>query len=248
MSPLLANLALSDLDDHFAEIWQQTSATRVDRARRHRHGLATYRLVRYADDFVIMVNGTREHAEALHAQVAAVLAGVGLRLAPDKTGIAHIDDGFDLLGFRIQRQIKRGDGRRYVYTYPSKKALASITRKVKAISRQGTNQPLSEILRQLELALRGWTTYFRHAVSNATFGYLRHYTWRRVLAWLRDKHRRASWKSLRRRYTVRGWWPEHDGMRLFDPAAVTITRYSYRGDRIPTPWTPAPRTGHARPA
>ena len=242
LSPLLANLALSDLDDHFAEIWLQTSATRVDRARRHRHGLATYRLVRYADDFVIMVNGTREHAEALHAEVAAVLAGIGLRLAPDKTKIAHIDEGFDLLGFRIQRQAKQGDGKRYVYTYPSKKALASITRKVKAISRQGTNQPLSEILRQLELALRGWTTYFRHAVSNATFGYLRHFTWRRVLTWLRDKHRRASWKSLRRRYTVRGWWPEHDGIRLFDPAAVTIVRYSYRGDRIPTPWTPAQRS------
>jgi len=248
LSPLLANLALSNLDDHFAEAWQRTSATRVDRARRHRHGLATYRLVRYADDFVIMVNGTREHAEALLPQVAVVLAGGGLRLAPDKTGIAHIDEGLDLLGFRIQRHTKRGDGKRYVYTYPSKKSLAAITRKVKTITQQGTNQPLSEILRQLELALRGWTTYFRHAVSNATFGYLRHYTWSRVLTWLRNKHRRASWKSLRRRYTVRGWWPEHDGIRLFDPAAVKIIRYSYRGDRIPTPWTPAPRAGHACPA
>lgn len=248
LSPLLANLALSVLDDHFTSTWQQTSATRVDRARRHRHGLPTYRLVRYADDFVIMVNGTRAHAEALHATVAAILAGIGLRLAPDKTGIAHIDEGFDLLGFRIQRQAKRGDGRRYVYTYPSKKSLAAITRKVKAISRQGTNQPLSELLRQLEPALRGWTTYFRHAVSNATFCYLRHYTWRRVVLWLRNKHRRASWKSLRRRYTTQGWWPEHDGIRLFDPAAVKITRYGYRGDRIPTPWTPAPRSAPARPA
>ena len=247
LSPLLANLALSDLDDHFAELWQQTSATRVDRARRHRHGSATYRLVRYADDFVVMVNGTREHAEALLAPVAAVLAGVGLRLAPDKTGIAHIDDGFDLLGFRIQRQAKQGDGKQFVYTYPSKKSLAAAMRKVKAITKQGTNQPLNEILRQLELTLRGWTTYFRHAVSNATFGYLRHFTWRRVLTWLRNKHRRASWKSLRSRYTVRGWWPEHDGIRLFDPAAVKITRYSYRGDRIPTPWPPTPRSQHAPP-
>ena len=123
LSPLLANLALSDLDDHFAELWQQTSATRVDRARRHRHGRPTYRLVRYADDFVVMVNGTREHAEALHAPVAAILAGVGLTLAPDITGIAHIDDGFDLLGFRIQRQAKQGDGKQFVYTYPSKKSL-----------------------------------------------------------------------------------------------------------------------------
>lgn len=237
LSPLLANLALSVLDDHFARTWQQTSATRVDRARRHRHGHATYRLVRYADDFVVMVHGSREQAEGLRGEVAAILAEVGLRLAEDKTKVAHIDEGFDLLGFRIQRHAKQGDGKRYIYTYPSKKALASVTRKVKAISRQGTNQPLSEILRQLELLLRGWTTYFRHAASNATFCYLSHYTWRRVVLWLRAKHRKASWKYLRRRFTVKGWWPEQDGIRLFEPARVAIVRYRYRGQDIPTPWS-----------
>ncbi len=50
LSPLLANIALSVLDDHFAERWQHDSGSRVDRARRKRHGLANYRLVRYADD------------------------------------------------------------------------------------------------------------------------------------------------------------------------------------------------------
>src|SRR5664280_1121113 len=120
---------------------------------------------------------------------------------------------------------------------PSKAALASVTRKVKKITRQGTNQSLSDLLRQLEIVLRGWTTYFRHGVSNATFCYLRHYTWRRVVLWLRAKHRKASWKSLRRRYTRQGWWPEQDGIALFDPGAVKIVRYRYRGAAIPTPWT-----------
>jgi RNA-directed DNA polymerase len=55
LSPLLANIALSVLDDHFAEAWQTTMASRVDRSRRRRHGQATYRIVRYADDFVVMV-------------------------------------------------------------------------------------------------------------------------------------------------------------------------------------------------
>ena len=41
LSPLLANIALSVLDEHFAQIWQTDMATRVDRARRRRHGLAT---------------------------------------------------------------------------------------------------------------------------------------------------------------------------------------------------------------
>ena len=49
LSPLLANIALSVLDEHFAEVWQSEMASRVDRARRRRHGQPNYRLVRYAD-------------------------------------------------------------------------------------------------------------------------------------------------------------------------------------------------------
>ena len=72
-----------------------------------------------------------------------MLATMGLRLSEEKTMIVDIDEGFDFLGFRIQRQTKRGSNKRYVYTWPAKKALASIKAKVKTISKQGTNQPLS---------------------------------------------------------------------------------------------------------
>ena len=237
LSPLLANIALSVLDDHFAEAWQRDMATRTLRERRRRHGHATYRLVRYADDFVVMVAGTKAHAEDLKVEVAAVLSTVGLRLSEEKTMIVDIDEGFDFLGFRIQRQTKRGSNKRYVYTWPARKALASIKAKVKAITKQGTNQPLSAVLRQLNGVLRGWTTYFRHGVSKTTFAYVHQYTWLRVVGWLRRKHRRANWKFLRRRYLANRWWPEHEGMALFDCRAVPVTRYRYRGTRIPTPWS-----------
>jgi len=237
LSPLLANIALSVLDEHFAEAWQRDMATRPLRERRRRHGHATYRLVRYADDFVVMVAGTKAHAEDLKHEVAAVLSTVGLRLSEEKTMIVDIDEGFDFLGFRIQRQTKRGSNKRYVYTWPTKKALASIKAKVKTITKQGTNQPLSDLLRQLNGVLRGWTTYFRHAVSKATFGYVHQFTWQRVVGWIRRKHRRANWKWLRRRYLANRWWPEHEGMALFDCRAVPVTRYRFRGTRIPTPWS-----------
>ena len=237
LSPLLANIALSVLDEHFAEAWQRDMATRPLRERRRRHGHATYRLVRYADDFVVMVAGTKAHAEDLKHEVAAVLSTVGLRLSEEKTMIVDIDEGFNFLGFRIQRQTKRGSNKRYVYTWPTKKALASIKAKVKTITKQGTNNPLSDLLRQLNGVLRGWTTYFRHAVSKATFGYVHQFTWQRVVGWIRRKHRRANWKWLRRHYLADRWWPEHDGMALFDCRAVPVTRYRYRGTRIPTPWS-----------
>ena len=124
LSPLLANIALSVLDEHFVAAWAAMGADSGARQQRRRQGLATYRLVRYADDFVVLVAGTRAHAEALRDEVAAVLAPMGLRLSEAKTRIAHIDEGFDFLGFRIVRQHKRGTGSAYVYTYPAKRALA----------------------------------------------------------------------------------------------------------------------------
>jgi len=178
------------------------------RHRRRRRGLPTYRLIRYADDFVVMVHGTGAHAEGLRTEVAAVLAPLGLRLSQAKTRTVHIDEGFDFLGFRIQRQPKRGSGKPTVYTYPSKKALASIVGKVKKICRHDPNLELAPVLHQLNRALRGWTAYFRPGVSFATFAYLRAFTWRQVMNRLRRKHRRINWKDLRRRYCDGGWWPK----------------------------------------
>jgi RNA-directed DNA polymerase len=232
VSPLLANIALSVLDDYFAECW----GNHAERAKRRYHGLPNYRLIRYADDFVVMVSGTKAHAQAVQDEVAAVFSPMGLALSKEKTDVVHINEGLDFLGWRIQRHLKRGTAKSYVYTYPSKKALRAITEKVRTLTRQGTNQTLAVLLHSLNPVLRGWTSYFRPGVSSRTFDYLRSYVWRRVIGWLRRKHYRSNWKQLRRRYFPDGWWPEEDGVTLFNPGAVGTTRYRYRGAAIPTPW------------
>jgi RNA-directed DNA polymerase len=237
ISPLLANIALSVLDEHFAAAWQAWGSE----SRRHRlrrTGTATYRLVRYADDFVVMVSGTRADTEALRAEVATVIQPMGLRLSEEKTVITHIEEGFDFLGWRIQRQTSRGTGKRYTYTFPSKSSLAGIKAKVRTLTRGGTNVPLKVLLYRLNPVLRGWTNYFRPGSSAATFGYLTHFSWWRVVHWLRHKHPRANWKNLRARYTL---WsgPSDDGVVLFKPEALGTTRYRYRGTRIPSPWSRA---------
>jgi RNA-directed DNA polymerase len=235
LSPLLSNVALAALDEHAAEVWARDSATFTARQRRRRHGLGNWRLVRYADDFVLLVSGTKAHVETLREEVAAVLAQVGLRLSEQKTRVAHIDEGFDFLGWRIQRQQKRGAVKRVVYTYPTKAALAAVKAMVRTLTRGMTNHPLNVLLHQLNSVLRGWTSYFRHGVSKATFSYLRAFVWRRVVNWLRRKHPRSNWKQLRRRY-LPGWWPTDGEVVLLNPAAVTVTRYRYRAARIPSPW------------
>ena len=163
---------MSVLDEYFAEAWQANSGSTYQRTKRRRSGLANYRIIRYADDFVVLVAGTEAHAQALREEVATVLAPMGLRLSEAKTKVCHIDEGFDFLGFRIQRRRKRGTTKHMVYTYPSKKALASIIGRVRALTRRSAHPSLAALLRQLNPVLRGWCTYFRHGVSKATFGYL----------------------------------------------------------------------------
>jgi len=231
LSPLLANVALSALDEHFAGRWDGEA----ERAKRRRHGLANYRFIRYADDFVVMVSGTRAHAEDLRDDVAAVLAPMGLRLSMDKTRVAHIDEGFDFLGFRIQRRRKRGTAKRFIYTYPSKKSLGTVIDKVRSRTQGATNLSLADLLGRLNPVLRGWTNYFRHGVSKASFDYLGAFAWRRVIRWLRRKHPRVTQRWLRRRY-LPGWRPTEGKVSLFDPGKVTVSRYRYRGAKIATPW------------
>jgi RNA-directed DNA polymerase len=239
LSPLLANIALSVLDEYFVAAWAAMGAHSGARQQRRRTGLATYRLVRYADDFVVLVAGTRDHAEAVRDEAAAVLAPMGLRLSEAKTRVVHIDEGFDFLGFRVVRQPRRGSGKPVIYTYPAKRSLAEIKARVRRMTRGATDLSLTSLLYRLNPVLRGWTAYFRHGVSKRTFNYLRAFVWRRVVCWLRHKSARATWKQLRRRYLSGWWWPTEGAVTLFNPGAVPVTRYRYRGRSIPSPWTKA---------
>ena len=243
LSPLLSSVALSVLDEYIAQAPGGPGADRNERQRRRRRGLPNFRLSRHADDWCLMVHGTRADAEAPREQIAVVLSTMGLRLSQEKTLITHIEQGLDFLGWRIQRHRKPGTspGQHYVCTYPAKKALRAITAKARAPCREvGTNQPLDALLIRLNPALRGWRACFRPGVSFATFSYLRHCVWHAVWRWLRRKHPKTAWKETRRRYGgVRSWWTS-ENTELFNPISVGTTHYRYRGAAIPTPW---PTTG-----
>jgi len=247
LSPLLANIALSVLDEHFTRKWEALGPEWT-RVKRRRAGEPTMRLVRYADDFVVMIHGTRDDAEALRDEVTDVLAPMGLRLSEEKTRVCHIDEGFDFLGWRIQRRNWKGRaGKKAIYTYPSKKALASIVDKVRSLTRRAKHRTLADLLRRLNPVLRGWCNYFRHGVSSRTFNYVDHYAFWRIVGWLRKRHLGLNMHTLVRRY-LPGWRISDKGIEMFRPQAVNIERYRYRGARIPTPWTNASTTRTPAPA
>jgi len=235
LSPLLANIALAVLDEHFARKWEALGPSWT-RAKLRRQGVPAYRLVRYADDFVVMVGGTRADAEALWQEISTVLATMGLCLSVEKSRVCHLDEGFDFLGFRIQRRSWRGrPGKRAVYTYPSKRSLAAVIGKVRALTRRARHRTLAELLQAVNRVTRGWCSYFCHGASKRVFGYLDHFTWWRIVGWLRKRHLGLNWDTIRRRY-LPGWEIRDGRTEMFRPRAVEVSRYRYRGTRIPTPW------------
>lgn len=238
LSPLLANIALSVLDEYFAAKWAALGPEWT-RAKHRRAGGPVMKVIRYADDFVVMVHGLRHHAEALWDEVAAVLAPMGLSLSAEKTRVVHIDDGFDFLGWHIQRRRMRGrGGKTAVYTYPSATSLARVRDKVRRLTRRASHRTLADLLRRLNPALRGWCAYFQHGVSKSTFSYLDRFAFWRIVGWLKKRHPRLNMHTLVRRH-LPGWQIRDGGIEFFRAWKVTVTRYRYRGAKIPTPWTSA---------
>jgi hypothetical protein len=146
LSPLLASIALSVVDEHFAAKWEALGPAWT-RIKRRRAGHPVMKLVRYADDFVIMVGGTRDDADASWDEVGAVLAPMGLRLSIGKSRVCHIEEGFDFLGWHIQRRAWRSrSGKKAVFSYPSKKTLASMIDKVRALTCRAKHRTLADYI------------------------------------------------------------------------------------------------------
>jgi RNA-directed DNA polymerase len=239
LSPLLANIALTALDEHLMGPWKPGEAMSTQMRRRIRgwKGLPSWRLVRYADDFVVLVRGEHHHVAALRHEVAEVLAPLGLRLSQAKTRAVHMRDGFDFLGFHIKWMRKRGTDKWFVYTFIADKPVREFKRKIRALTHRTSQMAFQDALTRINQIQRGWANYFRHAVAKHTLDRLQAFVWWRVVNWVMYRHR-MSWTALRRRFKgPAGWRPiVLDEVELFNLASVTISRYRWRGTKIPSPW------------
>lgn len=79
---------------------------RIDRRKRRDRGLANFLYVRYADDFVVLCDGTKEQAEAMRQELYQFLeAELMLELSWEKTKVTHVSEGYEFLGFALDRNI-----------------------------------------------------------------------------------------------------------------------------------------------
>ena len=172
------------------------------------------KLVRYADDFVVMCR-SREEAEAALGLVGEVLAELGLELHSEKTRIGDLREGregFDFLGchFRARvsgRLLERGIRRYYLQRWPSARSMKRIRRKVR--ERTGRNRvgvkDIRILIRELNPILGGWGAYFRSGNAATKFIQLDWYVVDRLRGFLWKRYGRNLKAGQSKRWT-REWF------------------------------------------
>lgn len=232
VSPILANLYLNELDKYMEKY---TGLPSKDKSRRRAKRLANFSYVRYADDFVVLCNGTRQQAEALKEELASFLSkGLRLKLSEEKTKITHLNDGFDFLGFRLQRCLGQ-KGMTTKILIPEK----SVTRfrdKIKEATDATTHRDsIQTKIIALNRIISGWCRYYQYTSWASTeFHHLGHFVYWRMVHWLGRKFKIRT-PEIMRRYNRDGYLATQD-VRLILPNEFTSKSYRERFFK-PNPYT-----------
>jgi RNA-directed DNA polymerase len=181
ISPLLANIYLHDFDRAF-------------------HGLdgpaqfAKARLVRYADDFVVLA---RYMGPRLEAWLERTLEqDLRLTVNRTKTRVVRLtapQQSLDFLGFTLRYVSDRfGRGHRYLAVGPSKRAQGRVREKVRGLTRANAKHSLIDTIAVVNPLLRGWAAYFRYGYPRQAFRALNYFVQGRFRSFLRTRSQRRS--------------------------------------------------------
>ena len=182
ISPLLANLYLHILD----RIWERNRLAET----------LDSKIVRYADDFVVLCKGDVAPAMGI---VSKVLGRLDLQLNASKTRTVNAyTESFSFLGFEIQMRKSIKSGKYYPNAQPSKKSLVKIKTEIRYLTkREKTLLPMQDIMTDLNRTLRGWVNYFHYGNSSKCFSRLRGFVENRVRLHLGSRHKiRSSRQAL----------------------------------------------------
>ncbi|MEM9440013.1 MAG: group II intron reverse transcriptase/maturase [Pseudomonadota bacterium] len=212
LSPLLSNIALSAIEERYERwvehrtklrahrkrngVWAAQNARQWDRET----GRPVYFPVRYADDFVVLVDGTEADAMAEQLALAEHLyQTTGLTLSPEKTKITAMEHGFEFLGFHVHMRWDRRFGYCPRVEIPKAKVKDLRYRVKQLTGRDTTLRTLGQTLQDLNPILRGWGNYYRYCRgASRVFTSIDWYTNDRLWRWMRNKRPKAGDRDVAR--------------------------------------------------
>jgi group II intron reverse transcriptase/maturase len=187
ISPLLANIYLNVLDT----TWKMKKIEERLEAR----------LIRYADDFVVLCKG---NTERILKGIKMVLGGLQLSLNEEKTRVVDArNESFNFLGFTIKVTGSPRTGKKFPLIVPSKKAMRHIKAEIKSLTcRKNLALPKEVVVNKLNEIVRGWVNYFYYGHCSKDLLRLKRFLDERVRTYLRRKHRMKSrgYKAFSYRY------------------------------------------------
>ncbi len=197
VSPLLANVYLHELDKYME---RYTAISIEEKTARRRNGLANFTYIRYADDWVILCNGTREQAVTMRDEIQTFLSStLHLSLSLEKTKITHLNDGFDFLGFHIRRCMgQRGMTTKVLIP---EKAVRKHLDRIKSVLSPSTHEDsfLMKIA-ALHPIIAGWCRYYQYASNTSSpFADMEHQTFWLMAHWLGRKYQQSIPTLLKER-------------------------------------------------
>lgn len=198
ISPLLSNIYLHLMD----RIWQRKELGRKLQAK----------LVRYADDFVVLCR--RDVATPLHI-VREILGKLGLELNEGKTKIVDANkEEFRFLGFELKMNVG-SKGVPYPHIKPAVKAVEKVKARISEITaRNQTWRPMDEVVRDMNRTLRGWSGYFHFRNSSAVFLKVKCHAEERLRIHLRKRYKVGNWKSAMTQFPRRALYEKHGLYKL----------------------------------
>jgi 5-methylcytosine-specific restriction endonuclease McrA len=222
LSPLLANIYLHELDRYME---RYTDLSMGKKSYRFAKGQANYLYARYADDFVVLCNGTKEQAEAMRRELSGYLASeLKLTLSMEKTKITHIGDGFRFLGFWIERA--RGmSGKLAPRIRIPEEAVKQFRAKMIMALDKGTHKDSVNLkITALNRIIRGWCAYYQTTSSPSFyFGKLRAEIFWLMAHWLGRKFQVSMPKVMRQYRQGETFGTDSTTLRL--PSEYQTKRY-----------------------
>ena len=156
--------------------------------------------------------------------ISEFLESRGLKLSDEKTIIAHIDNGFDFLGWTFRKFKGK------LLIKPSKNSIKSLIEKCSTIVlKEGKANAQEDIIRRLNQVIRGWTNYHRHTVASKALSYINNTLYLLLQKWAKHRHpNKNKWWRLNRYWKTKEykrWLFMTDGNELINLRTIPIVRH-----------------------